>query len=211
VNAVVPPVKNSEIYLEHTKWRRDLINGEYNIKKEDAAMVTKNPNCCISDFNVEADMLEWAGISFGPQDTYAMQHSLKKLACISGASKVKFAGKILGSEKDYWIACGELKEKSEYEAGCEPRGVGCNACVFWVTDNLLHDWIQLPDVKPKHIIATRSVKKILSGNLNASIQTNPPFPGAERHYLRAILARIFHATQIAPKGLYEMAGEEGEA
>lgn len=85
MNAVQPPVKNSEIFLEHTKWRRDLINGEYNIKKADAEHVTRNPACVISDFTKEADMLEWAGISFGPQDTYAMQHSLKKLACISGA------------------------------------------------------------------------------------------------------------------------------
>jgi len=50
----------------------------------------------------------------------------------------------------------------------------------------------------------------MSGNLNASVITNPPFPGKERHLLRAMLARIFHATQLAPKGLYEMAGEEGE-
>ena len=66
-------------------------------------------------------------------------------------------------------------------------------------------------MKPSHIIASRSIKKILTGNLNASVESNPPFKGAERHLLRAMLARIFHATQIAPKGQYEMAGEEGEA
>jgi len=66
--------------------------------------------------------------------------------------------------------------------------------VFWVTDNILHDWLQLPDVKPHHIIASRQIKKILTGNLNASVQSNPTFPGAERHLLRAMLARIFHAT-----------------
>lgn len=27
VNATKPPVKNSEIFLEHTKWRKDLLNG----------------------------------------------------------------------------------------------------------------------------------------------------------------------------------------
>lgn len=44
----------------------------------------------------------------------------------------------------------------------------------------------------------------MTGDLNACIDSNPPFPGKERHFLRAQLARIFAATQIAPKGLYEM-------
>jgi hypothetical protein len=30
------------------------------------------------------------------------------------------------------------------------------------------------------------------------------FPGKERHFLRAQLARIFHSTSICPKGLYEI-------
>lgn len=51
---------------------------------------------------------------------------------------------------------------------------------------------------------------IVTGNLNNEVKTNPPFPGKERHFLRALLARIFHATAIAPKGLYEMTeAEEG--
>lgn len=109
VNATVPQVKQTELYLEHTKWRRELLNGEYNVSKQDSDLVTKNPDCCISDFSAEAELLQWAGIDFGAKDTYAMHHSLKKLACLSGASKLRFAGKIMGSEKDYWIACGELK------------------------------------------------------------------------------------------------------
>lgn len=52
------------------------------------------------------------------------------------------------------------------------------------------------------------VKRVFTGNLNANVDTNPPFPGKERHFLRAMLARIFHATSISPKGLYEM--EEGD-
>jgi radial spoke head protein 4A len=45
---------------------------------------------------------------------------------------------------------------------------------------------------------------VLTGDLNATIDSNPPFPGKERHFLRAQIARIFAATQIAPKGLYEI-------
>jgi len=40
--------------------------------------------------------------------------------------------------------------------------------------------------------------------LNAEIDSCPPFPGKERHLLRATVARITHATEICPKGLYEI-------
>jgi radial spoke head protein 4A len=57
--------------------------------------------------------------------------------------------------------------------------------VYWVTDNLLDDWVQLPDATPEHIQATRMLKHIFTGNLNAVLDCNPPFPGKERHFLRA--------------------------
>ena len=83
--------------------------------------------------------------------------------------------------------------------------------VFWVTDNLLNDWIQLPDCRPEHIIQARKIKHVLSGDLNATIDSNPTFDGKERHLLRATLARIFSATCIVPKGLYEIVEEEDKA
>lgn len=49
----------------------------------------------------------------------------------------------------------------------------------------------------------------MTGNLNAEINSNPTFPGKERHFLRAQLARIFAATTIAPKGLFEIDEETG--
>lgn len=54
------------------------------------------------------------------------------------------------------------------------------------------------------------VKHIFTGDLNASVNTNPPFPGKERHLLRAQLARIFHATALTPKGLFEIDEETNE-
>jgi|TARA_B110000503_G_C7016014_1_gene357766 radial spoke head protein 4A len=54
------------------------------------------------------------------------------------------------------------------------------------------------------------IKHVMTGDLNASIASNPPFPGKERHFLRAQLSRIFHATAIVPKGMYEMDEETSE-
>lgn len=48
----------------------------------------------------------------------------------------------------------------------------------------------------------------MTGNLNAPLNTNPPFPGKERHFLRAQIARIAHNTTIAPAGLYGESQDE---
>jgi radial spoke head protein 4A len=83
-----------------------------------------------------------------------------------------------------------------------------NTYVYWVTDSLFADWIQLPDVQPEQIVVASMIKRCFTGNLNANIESSPPFPGKERHFLRAQLARITHATEICPKGLFEIADEE---
>ena len=60
-------------------------------------------------------------------------------------------------------------------------------------------------------MAARSIKHILSGDLNAAVNSYPVFPGRERHLLRAQIARITHSCQVAPKDIYkEKEAEEGE-
>ena len=69
---------------------------------------------------------------------------------MSGASVVRFFGKIYGTERDYIIASGVLSanENPNDEREIEPRGEGTNTTVYWVTDNLLNDWVQLPESHP---------------------------------------------------------------
>lgn len=106
---------------------------------------------------------------------------------MSGAEKIKFMGKILGTQRDYWVVSGILDEPAEnnQDPAIEKRGSGVNSSVFWVTDNLLNDWIQLPDVKPAQLVAARQIKHLMTGDLNAPVNSNPHFPGKERHFLRA--------------------------
>ena len=47
-----------------------------------------------------------AGIDFGEYNTLILQKSLKKLTQTSQASFLRFWGKILGTEKDYYIVEG---------------------------------------------------------------------------------------------------------
>ena len=72
-----------------------------------------------------------------------IQKSLKRLAKVSGATKLKFFGKIMCSEKDYFVAQGILNESEEPPRNPiqEKRGEGANNGVFWVTHDLRGDWI----------------------------------------------------------------------
>ena len=163
------------------------------------------------NFAEDAEMLEWAGIGFGEEDTYKMGRSFKRLAQMSGASQLAFFGKIYGTCKDYWIASGKLDEAEESaDLGMEARGDGVNELVYWVTDSLVSDWVQLPDCRPEHIVQARAIKHCLTGNLNTEIVGNPTFDGREIHFLRAQIARISAATILCPKGFYEFTEPENE-
>lgn len=191
-----------------------LIKEKYDadVSYEDRQLIAKAEKYNLPNIVEEMKMLEWAGINFGEDTIYILQKSLKRLAVLSGATSIKFFGKIFGSQKDYWIAQGTIvgeEEKSKNPLK-EKRGEGTNTHIFWVTENLLKDWIQLPDAEPLHIEVSKQIKHIFTGDLNATIDSCPPFPGKERHLLRSQLARITHATQICPKGLYELDEETNE-
>lgn len=74
----------------------------------------------------------------------------------------------------------------------------------------MQDWVQLPESRPEHLMIAREIKVVLTGNLNAKVDSCPPFPGKERHLLREQIARITHGTEICPKGIYEIDEETNE-
>ena len=79
-----------------------------NVKTADRALIEPSKAFTLPNLSKEAEMLSWAGISFGEDITYLLQKSLKRLAAMSGASSLRFWGQIYGMEKDYWIAQGTL-------------------------------------------------------------------------------------------------------
>lgn len=56
-------------------------------------------------------MLEWAGISFSEEETYRIYTSIRKLAEAAKCDELRFWGKILGSEKDYYVVEGITSNK----------------------------------------------------------------------------------------------------
>ena len=93
---------------------------------------------------------------------------MKRLAQMSGATSLRFCGKVFGTKRDYWVVAGTLNHVEERQASSiEPRGVGTNASVYWVTDNIINDWIQLPECRPEYVCLSRLIKHVLTGDLNA--------------------------------------------
>lgn len=206
----VPAKKREEVDKYIQEFRR-LLKESVVIDEEDYELLEKGKldrqpelkqiDCAIDDLPSTMKMFEWSGISFGDKEIYVIYKAMKRLAITTGANNLRFWGKFFGRQNDYYVVEGELPYSEEAKAatGFEERGKGVNAHVYWVCHHAVEDWIQLPDVNPEHIIAARKIKYIVTGDLNAELNTNPKFPGKERHFLRAQIARIAHANTLAPR------------
>lgn len=112
-------------------------------------------------------------------------------------------GKIHGINKDYYVAEGEKEGGPEVPPEVEARGTGVNKNVYWVTDSVMSEWIELPDALPNTIILSKQIKKLLTGDPEAKVVTNPHFEGKEKDLLRAQIARISQLISIVPKGYFK--------
>lgn len=97
-----------------------------------------------------------------------------------------------------------------HEIPSEVYGTGLNRNTYYVCNELGNNWIELPAVTPQQLIVSRKITKYLTGDLNATVYSYPTFPGTEKHYLRALIARITSATYVAPIGYYSVSGEDEE-
>lgn len=191
--------------------------------------------------------------------------AIKQLVDKGQFEKVRFWGKILGTEKNYYIA--EVQQNAEDEADedegneeanenddkaedddeegegeedplpkstykppptvpKEDRGTGvnkysyhvCNYRTYWITTLekptskqrktlFLYlagaPWIKLPIVTPAQIAHARLIKVSFTGDLNREIKSFPAFPGTEKNYLRAQIARISATTHVSPAGKFK--------
>ncbi|XP_033305795.1 radial spoke head protein 6 homolog A [Bombus vosnesenskii] len=98
------------------------------------------------------------------------------------------------------------------EVPSERIGTGANTKVYFVCNEPgLDKWIELPPVTPQQIVIARQIVRYCTGNLETPFHTFPPFPGTEKNYLRAQIARISATTQVSPIGFFTFgAGDEEE-
>lgn len=132
-------------------------------------------------------IFSWAGVDFGEYNCLLLQKSLKALAANTAATNLRLWGKILGTERDYFVAEGvaDAPEDEERPENMEPRGSGVNTFAYWVASSPTSEWVALPDLSTDDLSAARSIKVQISGNLDRRIFTNPFYFKTEKNYLRA--------------------------
>lgn len=215
VSSVEPLAHDSMLgaLSDHVKKLRQLND----IPKEEDAPVQV---CTIPDFVGDAEMLSWTGLGFGEMESYKVMCSLRNLAFKerdAGINKLSFWGKILGTDADYYVAQAQreggagVDEAEGADPDSEPSGTGANLFTYHVTNDLTGDWRRLPDIKPKEIIASRSIKRMFSGNAGAKVITHPFYEGTEEVLLRAQIARISADTMLCISGYLKREDDEDPA
>jgi hypothetical protein len=161
-------------------------------------------NNFMDDIISQSQILEWAGISFNKVEWYKIRIALKTLLQKNDCEYIRFFGKIFGQDSDYYIIQG-LPKKYKYENAppgkyVEKKGnEGINRYTFWVSDCLLENWRELPEITHEQIVQSRLFKYIFTGDLNSKVKSFYPFNGKEMHLLKCQIIRILHSSTICPK------------
>uniref|UniRef100_A0A7S1CKG8 Uncharacterized protein n=1 Tax=Bicosoecida sp. CB-2014 TaxID=1486930 RepID=A0A7S1CKG8_9STRA len=168
----------------------------------------------VQDLTDEANYLEWAGVNIGRTEAFRLHLALKALAASTPVQNVRFWGKVLGTGGDYYVAEGTLEEEGEEGAADadgtvhEAPGEGANRFAYWACSFAGGAWTRLPNVTPAQVRAAGAIRRFFSGDLDASVGGHPPFPGKEKEFLRATIARITAATVISPAGVFAASEDE---
>lgn len=118
------------------------------------------------DINTEYEAFKTAGISIGETNCYHLSKVLRELAIENDVKEIRFWGKILG-KKDYYVIQGLTSKSYVNDLGpnSEPYGTGINDYSYWVSNNVLGKWSELPLISPCQLTASREFKYVFSGNL----------------------------------------------
>uniref|UniRef100_A0A0C9QX34 RSPH4A protein n=1 Tax=Fopius arisanus TaxID=64838 RepID=A0A0C9QX34_9HYME len=93
----------------------------------------------------------------------------------------------------------------------EAIGTGANKKVYFICNSPGQDpWVELPPVTPEQIIISRKILRHFTGCLETPISTYPAYPGVEKNYLRAQIARITASTSVSPIGYFTFSKDEEE-
>jgi hypothetical protein len=83
----------------------------------------------------------------------------------------------------------------------EVRGTeGINRYIYWVSNSIMEDWYELPDITHEQLVASRNFKYQFTGILDAKVRGFSYFPGKESHLLKCQIIRIMHSCNIVPDG-----------
>lgn len=186
------------------------------LEKDGEGVVTGPKQCCaMPDYMIEADTLAWAGAGFSMVESYKVMCSVRNLATREneGIKQMRFWGKILGTDADYYVVEAErdgqpdMEPEKEGDEPPDPKAVMYNLYAYYVATDTCGSWVKLPDLRPRELLAARAIRKLFTGKLDAKVITHPYFDGTEANLLRAQIALITANTVLGIKGMY-LQGEE---
>lgn len=168
----------------------------------------------IPDIMAETELLSWSGLSVGSVNACRIMLSIRQLAKERPDIKsVRFFGKILGKNNDYYVCEGEvtgpdevppkaLKPNDKERRDLEKAALH-NRFKYYVCHSPGAPWIALPNLRLKQLLTVPYIKRLFTGNLSEPMATFPPFPGnTEAEYLRAKIALIAERTVMSPAGFF---------
>ncbi|OHT01922.1 Flagellar radial spoke protein [Tritrichomonas foetus] len=176
--------------------------------------------------NTTADLrfFSQVGVGLTERESILLQQSIQKLVRSKPIATAHFWGKVMGVDRDYYVVEAEFNEgERPHDEGNEEEekneenpedpkeqhppleeDTGPNTYSYFVCTALGGKWTLLPDIKPDQIVASRSIKQMFTGDLNAPVLAPPGrFEGTEKELLRTFIARVVHSCTLAPKGLYD--------
>lgn len=122
--------------------------------------------------------------------------------------ELRYWGRVFGLKLNYYVAEVELSEdeiKKRVDSDTNQNdqwGTGINQRTYFVCNCLGDEWIELPKLTSNDIEMSQKIRKYFTGDLNATILSNPKFLGSERNLLRAVIHQITTETYAAPIGYY---------
>ncbi|WAR30501.1 RSH4A-like protein [Mya arenaria] len=182
---------------------------------EDGSPLPPEQTAAVPDILRLAAQLEAAGVGLPREEFVRMSLALRDLVNMyPNVQHLRFWGKVLGTTGSFYVAEGEFHE-GDYEddsSGTHEDAEEEESDLREEDSSLFEaglPWIRLPHVTPVQIQVARKIRKYVTGDLDAQVVSNPPFPGTERNFLRAQIARITASTQVSPLGYYRF-DDEGE-
>lgn len=145
----------------------------------------------------DMDCFKKCGVCLSYKEVSFVQSKMNNLYHTSLYSNIIFFGKIFG-KKNYYVI--ELTPKTFKPNNKSDNGL--NKYTYIVSSNLL-DWNELPMITKEHIIASRNISYLFTGDLEAQIKGyNNNIK--EKNLLKATILRIRHSNTIYPQGLYNL-------
>jgi len=56
-----------------------------------------------------------------------------------------------------------------------------------------NSWVELPTITPNHLIQSRRIRHVLTGDLDYNIMTCPKFDGKEKEYVRVFKSNMMNS------------------